>query len=250
MRVATFNIRHGAPADGWANHRAMASSVASLAADVVALQEVDRRVVRSWFVDQARAAARASGAVAWFEPTRRMGPGGRYGNALVVRGRIRRRGVLHLPAVGEPRLAMFATVIIEDQEVTVVCTHLQNRRKGRPDEAPEQLGALLAALEHWPIPRVVMGDLNLRPERVLPALAAAGLDPVTTGPTHPADDPRARIDWIATAGMVHLGASVPALRTSDHRPIVADLGRRSAGFPHLGAAPADARMVPDPQSHT
>ena len=81
MRVATYNLRHGAPARRPAANRAMARSVASLGADVVALQEVDRRVVRSWFADQAGLAARRSGTVAHFAAARPFGPGGRYGNA-------------------------------------------------------------------------------------------------------------------------------------------------------------------------
>lgn len=235
--VATHNIRHGAPEGGWADHRAMAHTVAALRADVVALQEVDRRVVRSWFVDQARRAALASGMQPWFAPTRRMGPGGRYGNAVLVRGRTLTRSVLALPGVGEPRLAMFARLVCADVEVTVVNTHLQNRRRGRTDEAPGQLDALLAELVRWPQPWCVMGDLNLRAAVVAPRLEHAGLVPVPTGPTHPAHEPRIRIDWIAVAGLEVRGAEVVGARTSDHRPVRAVLAPH---FPHDGAGAADA----------
>jgi endonuclease/exonuclease/phosphatase family metal-dependent hydrolase len=236
--VATHNIRHGAPERGWADHRAMARTVASLRADVVALQEVDRRVVRSWFVDQAHRAALASGMQHWFAPTRRMGPGGRYGNALLVRGRTLTRSVLTLPGVGEQRLAMFARVVCAEVEVTVVNTHLQNRRRTRPDEAPGQLDALLDELARWPRPWCVMGDLNLRAAVVEPRLGRSGLVPVPTGPTHPAHDPRIRIDWIAVAGLDVLAAEVVPATTSDHRPVRAALARQ---FPHDGAGAADAR---------
>ena len=70
MRLATYNIRHGAPAGRLAASRSMARSVADLRADVVALQEVDRRVVRSFLVDQAGLAARRSGMVARFAAAR------------------------------------------------------------------------------------------------------------------------------------------------------------------------------------
>lgn len=239
MRVATYNLRHGAPARRPAANRAMARSVASLGADVVALQEVDRRVVRSWFADQAGLAARRSGTVAHFAAARPFGPGGRYGNALLVRGRTLRTSTLRLPGSGEPRVALFARVVVADAELTVVSTHLQNRTGGRPSEAPAQLAALLDELTDWPRPWCVMGDLNLRADTVLPILEEAGLTAVRSGPTFPATAPRVRIDWIATQGLGDGEAVVPDLRTSDHRPVVA-----AFDFPHADGTDADPRAEP------
>lgn len=240
MRVATFNIRHGAAPGRWADHRAMANSVAALRADVVALQEVDRRVVRSWFVDQARVAARRSGAEAHFAAARSFGPGGRYGNALLVRGTTLRTRTLRLPGVGEPRVALCAEVVVADRRLSVVSTHLQNRPSGAPSEAPAQLEAILHELTSWPEPWCLAGDLNLRADTVEPLLAAAGLVPVRSGPTFPSHAPKVRIDWIATRGLGAAGAHVPDLRTSDHRPLVASFGEVGGGaIPHGGAAAAD-----------
>ena len=134
MRLATYNLRHGAPAGRLADHRSMARSVAGLRADVVALQEVDRRVVRSYFVDQAGLAARA---VRHGRPLRGrppVRPGGRYGNALLVRGRTLRTATWQLPGSGEPRVALFAEVVIGDSALTVGATHLQNRVRGGPSD--------------------------------------------------------------------------------------------------------------------
>ncbi|GAA3795436.1 endonuclease/exonuclease/phosphatase family protein [Streptomyces phyllanthi] len=73
MRFATFNVLHGrtlgdgrpvsVPAPD--AERPLADAVASLDADIVALQEVDRLQERSGHADQARAAADASGARDW-----------------------------------------------------------------------------------------------------------------------------------------------------------------------------------------
>lgn len=244
MRVATFNIRHGAPPGRWADHRAMARSVAALRADVVALQEVDRRVVRSWFVDQAGVAARRSGAEAHFAAARPFGPGGRYGNALLVRGTTLRTRMLRLPGPGEARVALFADVVVADRRLSIVSTHLQNRRAGAASQAPAQLEAILHELTAWPEPWCLAGDLNLRADTVEPMLAAAGLVPVRSGPTFPAHQPKVRIDWIATRGLGTGHAEVPDVRTSDHRPLVASFApAHAAAIPH--GAPAAADPSPD-----
>lgn len=223
MRVATYNIRHGAPAGQRAALRGTAAAVASLGADVVALQEVDRHVFRSWWRDQPRHLAAAIGATWQFAPARSLGPFGRYGNALLVRGEVQRSHVLELPSQGEPRVALVQRVRVGDVRATVVSTHLQNRRAGRPVEAPDQLEHLLGALRGWSGPAVLMGDLNLRADAVEPRLAAEGWTPVASGPTFPAERPTVRIDWIAVRGFDVAGVQVPDVRASDHRPIVADL---------------------------
>ncbi|WP_406270696.1 endonuclease/exonuclease/phosphatase family protein [Actinacidiphila glaucinigra] len=74
MRFATFNVLHGLPISdgrpapfprGESAGEPLARAVASLDADVLALQELDRFQVRSGRVDQAAAAAAASGARDW-----------------------------------------------------------------------------------------------------------------------------------------------------------------------------------------
>jgi endonuclease/exonuclease/phosphatase family metal-dependent hydrolase len=218
----------------------MADAVASLHADVVALQEVDRRTVRTWFVDQSAMAGRRSATTPLFAAARPFGPGGRYGNALLVRGRVLDHEVHRLGGPGEPRVALLARVVVRGSELTVVSTHLQNRRGDEPSTAPAQLEELLEVLTARPEPWALMGDLNLRADTVEPILGRAGLTPLHSAPTFPSDAPRIRIDWIATRGLGEATTTVPDLRTSDHRPVVADLlatGRK----PHDPAAAADTR---------
>src|SRR6188472_3297559 len=88
FRLATYNIHHGAPAGRGVDHRGLVAACRGLDADVLALQEVDRRAWRSHLVDQ-------PGRIAWnlgmhhrFDPNRSLGLLGRYGNALLSRGRI------------------------------------------------------------------------------------------------------------------------------------------------------------------
>ena len=63
MRLVTFNILHGrSPADGRVDIDRFAAAVASLDADVLALQEVDRLQERSEYADFTAVAAEAMGA--------------------------------------------------------------------------------------------------------------------------------------------------------------------------------------------
>ncbi|MFI9484976.1 endonuclease/exonuclease/phosphatase family protein [Promicromonospora sp. NPDC052451] len=153
VRVATFNVQHGLGPDGRVDNHRLADAVAALDADVVALQEVDRRQARSGGVDQARLCATTAGAVdhrflpALTGPFRYPGvrrraraaeppetPG--YGVALLSRFPVRHWRVLLLPpatpwvwgrvqlGADEPRVALAAQVDAPSGPLTVVCTHL------------------------------------------------------------------------------------------------------------------------------
>jgi endonuclease/exonuclease/phosphatase family metal-dependent hydrolase len=153
VRIATFNIQHGLGPDGRVDNRRLADAVAALDADVVGLQEVDRRQARSGGVDQARLCATAMGAADHrFQPAlagpfrypgirrrargteRPDSPG--YGIALLSRYPVRGwRTVLLPPATpwvwgrvqlgaDEPRVALAAWIDAPSGPLTVVCTHL------------------------------------------------------------------------------------------------------------------------------
>lgn len=229
VRVATFNIRHGADAAGHVSLGALARSCASLDADVLGLQEVDRRRARSRLRDQSAVVARRVGGERAFGPALRRGVVGAYGNALVARGRIDDIEVRRLPRSGDrqARVALCASVVLEACTMSVAVVHLQHRPHhlaGATDEAPAQLRAALAALGERPAPRVLVGDLNLQPPRAEPILAAAGYVVAETGPTFPADAPRIRLDYVAVDGARIVRAFVAdAAPVSDHRAVVVDL---------------------------
>ncbi|MFD2794072.1 endonuclease/exonuclease/phosphatase family protein [Promicromonospora vindobonensis] len=153
MRLATFNVQHGLGPDGRVDNDRLADAVTALAADVVALQEVDLRQARSGGVDQARLCALAMGAVDHrFLPalagpfrypgvrrrarrTERPGVPG-YGIALLSRYPVRSWHTVLLPpatpwvlgrvqlGTDEPRVALAAQVGAPEGPITVVCTHL------------------------------------------------------------------------------------------------------------------------------
>ena len=201
MRIATFNIRHGrAYKESGTDNERMVRTVAALGADIVALQEVDVRAERSGVVHQAESAAVASGMVHHFGSVVDFGSGGHYGNALLVRGEISSVTDLLFPSSGEQRGAILATVSVDGVEINVAATHLQVSRSGRPHEAPRQLEQMLETLDGVDGPCVVMGDLNMAADEVVPRFAAAGFTPAESGPTYPAGRPTRRIDWIGLRG--------------------------------------------------
>jgi endonuclease/exonuclease/phosphatase family metal-dependent hydrolase len=229
IRVATFNIRHGADGSGRVSLRSLARACAALDADVLGLQEVDRGRVRSKLRDQSRVVARRVGGDRVFGPALRRGAIGAYGNALVARGVITEAEIVPLPRSGprQPRVAILGRVTARSVALSVAVVHLQHRPRhlvDADDEAPDQLRAALAALGERPPPRVLVGDLNLQPPRAEPILAAAGFTVAETGPTYPAREPRIRLDYVAVDGARVVRAIVAdAAPVSDHRAVVVDL---------------------------
>lgn len=240
VRVGTFNIQRAQTPEGRVSLRALGDAGAALDCDVLGLQEVDRRRRRSRLRDESAVVARRVGGRRVFGPARieaarrgalRVGRvrGGRYGNALVVRGALDDVEVRELPGTGtrQPRSVILGRVTVRGATLSVAVTHLQHFPKHLrhlADEAPAQLEAALQWLRERAAPRVLLGDLNLRSERAEPILAAAGFTPVATGPTYPAHEPAIRLDYIAVDGADVTAARVgPRQAVGDHLPVVAEL---------------------------
>ncbi|HEV3225639.1 MAG TPA: endonuclease/exonuclease/phosphatase family protein [Acidimicrobiales bacterium] len=220
MRVATWNVRHGRPQRGFASNRRLAHGVAALGAAVVAAQEVDLRVIRSWFADQPRLLAGAAEATCFeFAPARRLAVTGRDGIVLCVRGSASFRHLSLPHAWGQPRVALIADARVDEVAVTIVATHLQNEA----NEARRQLDWLLEEIAPLSRPCVLLGDLNLRPDDVADLFTNAGFELAGGPPTEPAWSPTQRIDHIAVAGLTIDAVTIGDAPVSDHLPLVATL---------------------------
>ncbi len=218
IRVASFNVRHcevpGPPAA--ADVDTAAAAVASLQADLVALQEVDSGLERSGRIDQARAIAEGLG-LRWQFSAAISRDDAAYGIALLARDTI--EGETHrLPGDHEPRVCFAGRV----GAVSVAATHLSVR----PEESAPQLEVVVGLALGLPRPRIVVGDLNRGPE-ALDVAAAGGFRPAGGVLTWPRKRPRRQIDHVLCQDdMVVTGVAAPLLAVSDHRPLVVDLVAR------------------------
>ena len=217
ITVATWNVRHGRPRRGFTSNRALLTAAASLDADLLAVQEVERHVIRSWFADQPhRIAAATTASTHRYQPARRLALTGSDGVAVSTRGTIEAGRVHRWPG----RVALLVRVDIDGRELSVVTTHLQNDKA----VAQPQLDDLLVVLADEPRPMLLLGDFNLTSDVVRPAVEAAGFTFVDGSPTSPAWAPVHRLDHIAVDGLEVLDQRVVELPVSDHRAVVAELG--------------------------
>ncbi len=225
IRVATFNILHGQRADGSGivDLPLLIDSAAALRPDILALQEVDVGVPRSGRTDQAGAVADALGLQWVFGKAARVGGVGKYGNALLARGPITEVEVVPLPKtrpLNEPRSAIVATVEVYGVAISVCATHLSIHRR----EVQGQLIAAADAVRKRRGPRLLIGDLNLRAERVAPLIEQRRMllaDPAE--PTFPRHEPRIRIDHVAASGMAFETVEVVPTASSDHCALVVEV---------------------------
>ncbi len=220
MRVVSANLQHGVPDP--IGPPALASALdplRSLAGDVYAFQELDHRRWRSRFQRQGSVLASALGGELVEAQAKRVLWGGQA-NALVVRGEVVSREVLALPGLGERRIAILATLVVGGGRWSVATTHLSLDR----DTADRQLEAVLAALSVRPGPRVLLGDLNLRPERVATTASAAGYH-LCPGPDtiNARTGLNRRLDHVLVQGTTITASDTAKLPVSDHLAIWADL---------------------------
>lgn len=243
MRLATWNVLHGARDHrSPAQTQALVEGVASLDADVVALQEVDRFQPRSGTVDQLAECA-AGFADSRFEPAILGTPGGdwracveddggvAYGIGILTRLPVRAWHVLRLRAApfrlpvratggrlqlfgDEPRVALAA----ELDGITVIATHLSFV----PGWNVKHLRAVTRWAATLPGPHVLLGDLNAGPLLV----RTAGWDLLAHEATFPSSRPRRRIDHVLGHGPLPpvTRVQVPEMAISDHRPLIVTLG--------------------------
>jgi endonuclease/exonuclease/phosphatase family metal-dependent hydrolase len=251
MRIATFNILNGrSPTDDVVDERRFRDAIVSLDADLLGLQEVDRRQPRSRYADLTAIAADAMVAphhmfvpaiagtpgTGWSAASGEEAPDtAAYGIAFLSRRPVTDWTVVRLPAAplpvpyratgaavprlvrDEPRVAIVASVDMPHGPMDVVTTHLSFLRPW----ADRQLRRLVRTLSPNRGPTVLIGDLNMPLDA---AQRMTGMNPLAVGPTFPAAAPRRQIDHILTDGQFTVtSCGAVQLAISDHRALVADL---------------------------
>lgn len=226
IRVATYNVHGFVGRDGRRDVARVGAVIRELAADVIALQEVDSRGAAAVAGHPLDALSAACALTAIAGPTI-VRADGQYGNALLTRLPIVdvHRHDLSIPG-REPRGALAVRLRVDDADLLAVATHLgllrserlrQARRLTRAVDTREDPPTLLLAdsNEWWPW---------ARPLREL----ERWIGHLPTVRSFPASLPLLALDRIGAAGLrqTHRPRAhrSPTTRVaSDHLPVVAEV---------------------------
>ena len=226
LTFASYNIHKGVGLDRRRDPERILSVLHEIDADIIALQEADRRIG-----ERASVLPRADiDDTRWrvIEVAKRPRSIGWHGNALLVR-----RGIdivsgeaLDLPTI-EPRGAACGEIVVEGHSLRVIGTHLDLSGLRRRDQIRSLLGFCNACERN--LPTVIMGDFN-QWGRQTGAMRefARGWHIVTPGRSYPSRQPVATLDRIVASthwNVVSSDVHHTALSTvaSDHLPVKAVL---------------------------
>ncbi len=220
LTVASWNIRKCIGLDRRRDPHRTARVIAGFQADIVVLQEADKRLGRRPAALTPEIVESETGLVAadagGHEPSI-----GWHGNAVLLADRVavEDRHNLHLPGI-EPRGALVLDLLTDGMALRLVATHLGFLRRYRRS----QLATIRSRLEAMtPLPTIILGDFNEWSDR-------RGLEPLgrfeihAPGPTFHAARPVAALDRIAVSREVEVRdagvlSAKTAERASDHLPV-------------------------------
>ncbi|SDR91303.1 Metal-dependent hydrolase, endonuclease/exonuclease/phosphatase family [Actinopolymorpha singaporensis] len=240
VRVASYNIHHGAGPDNVLDLPDVAGEIRDLHADVIGLQEVDRHWGdRSDNLDEAAwLADRLDMYVAYaanldLDPATPGGERRQYGTAILSRFPILSSTNTLLPKFGdhEQRGLLVADIKVRGVMMRFANTHLQHNDNL---ERQAQAQRIVELLGDQPTRTFLTGDLNasagaaeikILTNVFTDAWAAVG---VGDGFTYSQEDPHNRIDFVMSSPDVqplHARVATDA-DGSDHLPVVADFAVR------------------------
>ena len=232
FRAMTYNIHHGEGVDGRLDLVRIAAVIRDQAADLVALQEVDKGVERTGRRDLPAELAALTGMTCLFQNNYAF-QGGEYGNAILTRFPVKRWANTHLRMLrtGEQRGVLQAVVDVSGRDLLFLATHIDFR----PDDSErlENVGQFREILsEYAGLPAVFGGDFNDTPSsRTYLGMSEVFDDTWVKagegdGFTIPSRAPNKRIDylWIRQGSPLRpVRAWVPRTEASDHLPLAAEL---------------------------
>jgi endonuclease/exonuclease/phosphatase family metal-dependent hydrolase len=227
IKVATYNIRKAVGLDQRRNPARILSVLNEIDADIVALQEVDRRFgARASALPLSMLTADTN-----YVPVPlnfRPAAIGWHGNVILIRKgyEVRHAQPIDMPTL-EPRGAVMAELSVNGHPLRVIGVHLDLSGLWRR----KQIRALLAAIDASPrhMPTVIMGDFNQWSDSgALSELAFHHHRLVQTPKSFHTARPVARLDRIIVSHDVKVSAAdchVSALskQASDHLPLWATM---------------------------
>lgn len=228
LRVLSYNIHHGEGTDGKIDLPRIATIIASVKPDLVALQEVDKKTKRSGGVDQTAELAKRTGLKGTFFRAIAF-EGGEYGQAILARVAFDEGGTHQLPgpANQERRIAGYVRGTVDGRELAFVTAHFNHLSDANRREQAAKLDVLFADAKG---PVIVAGDLNATPDSEPLKRLAKNWTPAKLAVelfTIPSAKPTRQIDYILhRSSHPFRVAEVKVLDepvASDHRPIFAVL---------------------------
>lgn len=236
IRVLNYNIQHGRGMDNVVDLRRIAEVIIDSRADIVALQEVDMGVERSFHFDTMKILSGYTG----LEPVffkNIYHQGGEYGNGILSRFPVYSSRNYHfvVDGDGEQRGLLQAEIVAGNQKIIIMNTHLDHR----PDETQRLMSVeqiVQTQYAYRGLPAIIAGDFNDLPGSNMHVSMKEYFDDVWEllgegdGHTFRSDRPDRRIDYIffsnrlaSEKGRKLRPVSVEVLDTqaSDHLPILA-----------------------------
>lgn len=227
IRIVVYNIHHGEGMDEVIDLERIATLIAELEPDLVALQEVDREVERTGFVDQAAVLGELTGLTAQFGQFMPY-QGGDYGMAVLSRWPIQAVANHRLPDGDEPRSALGVRVRspASGRELDFVGIHLYRTAAERLAQAE----AVASAYADPDVPVILAGDFNSTPDsEVIQFLSRSWrfIDKGADRLTFSSMQPEVEIDFVALrpadAFRVVSQRLLDEPVISDHRPLFVEL---------------------------
>jgi len=225
LRVASYNVHKCLGFDRIRSAARIVHVIATLEADIVALQEVDHRIAPRHAALPAPLVTARTGLVPLAFAHNDVSLGW-HGQTILIRKGLAATatGRIDLPGL-EPRGAVLAEIVTPIGPLRVVGAHLGLVRRFRL----LQLDTIRAAIAARPrMPTVIMGDFNEWSPTAGTLPLARDYRIHAPGPSFPAMKPVARLDRIALSRELHLhdaGAATgrTARIASDHLPVWADI---------------------------
>jgi endonuclease/exonuclease/phosphatase family metal-dependent hydrolase len=219
VRIASYNIRKAIGLDWRRDPERILDVLAEIGADIVVLQEADRRTgTRAGVLPLERLEEDLG--LRLVEVAMRPLSHGWHGNAILIRERFDLQLATRVPLPHvDPRGAVRAVLAPEPLEI--IGAHLGLT----PGVRRRQFAKLVARLQRAPHPCILAGDFN---EWNDANLACSGrLRLVTPGPSYHATRPVGALDRFLTTPDIRVRAafvhrSALARRASDHLPVVMD----------------------------
>lgn len=220
MRITSYNIRKAVGLDWKRNPTRITEILREIDADIVVLQEADKRFGTRSGVLPLQHLQDVQGYVLAHLATRPLSHGW-HGNVVLLKSdrRVLKAQRLELPT-REPRGAV--SVVFAEPSIEIIGVHLGLT----PGMRRRQMQVLASYIAEQPHPVVVAGDFNER--KIDDNLLGPDASMILPGPSFHASRPRAQLDRFALSGPVrhvssHVHDSAMAKRASDHLPIVLDI---------------------------